>query len=86
MPTKKPSTDTTWTDPDDAPALDDAWFAEADQYDQGTLVRKGGRPKATHPKQMVTLRLDADVVECFRNSGPGWQTRMNEALRRAAGL
>lgn len=32
----------------------------------------------------ITLRLDADVIERFRASGPGWQARMNEALRRAA--
>jgi uncharacterized protein (DUF4415 family) len=34
----------------------------------------------------VTLRLDADVIAKFRETGPGWQSRMNEALRKAAGL
>jgi uncharacterized protein (DUF4415 family) len=34
----------------------------------------------------VTLRLDAKVLEHFREGGPGWQTRINEALRKAAGL
>ncbi|HTH27022.1 MAG TPA: BrnA antitoxin family protein [Sphingobium sp.] len=37
-------------------------------------------------KKQVTLRLDADVIAKFRESGPGWQSRMNEALRKAAGL
>lgn len=53
------------------------------------LVRQPGRPKGStksDAKQQVALRLDRDVVEKFKASGPGWQTRMNEALRRAAGL
>ena len=46
----------------------------------------GGRPKADNPKVAVSLRLDQDVVARFKASGPGWQTRMNRALREAAGL
>jgi uncharacterized protein (DUF4415 family) len=38
------------------------------------------------PKEAVSLRLDRDLVAKFRESGPGWQTRMNAALRKAAGL
>jgi len=45
-----------------------------------------GRPPVSNPKKQVTLRLDTDVVERFRAGGPGWQSRMNEALRKAAGL
>ena len=71
--------------PDDAPALDPEWFAGADLLDGGKLVRRG-RPRAQQTKQAVSLRLDADVVQWFRNSGTGWQTRMNEALRKVAGL
>jgi uncharacterized protein (DUF4415 family) len=48
--------------------------------------RARGRPATENPKKQVTLRLDADVVEKFRAGGPGWQTRINEALRKAAGL
>lgn len=47
---------------------------------------KRGRPiGSTKPnaKKSVTLRLDPDVVEGWRKSGPGWQSRMNEALRAA---
>ena len=48
------------------------------------LVRQpGGRPRGSD-KQQVSLRLDRDVIERFRAGGPGWQTRINEALRRAA--
>ena len=36
-------------------------------------------------KEQVTLRLDQDVLEHFQASGPGWQDRINEALRKAAG-
>lgn len=48
------------------------------------LLRPRGRPTKEHPKQQVTLRLDADVLEHFKSGGPGWQTRINAALRRAA--
>ena len=34
-------------------------------------------------KKHISIRLDADLAEHFRNSGPGWQTRLNDTLRRA---
>ena len=37
-------------------------------------------------KEMVSLRLDKDVLEKFQEDGPGWQDRINAALRKAAGL
>jgi len=37
-------------------------------------------------KQQVTLRIDQDVLEHFQSDGPGWQDRINAALRKAAGL
>ena len=37
-------------------------------------------------KEMVTLRLDRAVLEHFQDDGPGWQERINAALRAAAGL
>jgi uncharacterized protein (DUF4415 family) len=46
---------------------------------------RGGRPPGSN-KRSVSLRLDLDVLEKFRATGPGWQTRINEALRKAAGL
>jgi uncharacterized protein (DUF4415 family) len=36
-------------------------------------------------KEQVTLRLDQDVLEYFQEGGPGWQDRINDALRKAAG-
>lgn len=35
-------------------------------------------------KELVSLRIDQDVLERFQESGPGWQERVNEALRKAA--
>ncbi len=48
--------------------------------------RSRGRPLLEHPKKQITLRLDEDVVAKFRAGGKGWQARMNEALRKAAGI
>jgi uncharacterized protein (DUF4415 family) len=50
------------------------------------VAKAMGRPRSDNPKKSVTLRLDADVVTHFRAAGPGWQTRINETLRRAARL
>jgi uncharacterized protein (DUF4415 family) len=36
-------------------------------------------------KQQITLRIDQDVLEHFQQAGPGWQERINDALRKAAG-
>lgn len=67
------------------PELDDAWFEEADAYVGTKLVRRG-RPKSANPKQPVSLRLDRDVLEWFKRGGEGWQTRINNELRKAAGI
>lgn len=46
--------------------------------------KRGERgPQKSPTKQQVTLRLDRDVVERFRSTGAGWQSRINEALRKA---
>jgi len=45
--------------------------------------RERGRPKSEAPKQQVTLRIDRDVLEKFRATGDGWQSRINAALRKA---
>lgn len=74
-----------WVDPDDAPKLDAAWFAGAVRVDGATSNRRG-RPRLDVTKEAVSLRLDRDVLDWFRSSGPGWQTRMNDHLRKIAGL
>jgi len=75
----------TLVDPDDAPELTDDWFEKADLYHGEKLVRRGRRPSES-PKKAISLRVDADVLERFKAEGPGWQGRMNAALRKAAGL
>ncbi|WCT72145.1 BrnA antitoxin family protein [Sphingomonas naphthae] len=72
-------------DPDDAPKLTQSWADGADAFVGETLVRRG-RPKLAHPKRHVSLRLDPDVLDHFQAGGEGWQTRVNDALRKAAGL
>ena len=59
-------------------------FAEVFPDLMESIQRTRGRPKSESPKKRITLRLDQDVVERFRASGPGWQSRMNEALKKAA--
>jgi uncharacterized protein (DUF4415 family) len=69
----------TWSDPDDAPELTDAWFAQACLYQGEQLVRRG-RPKAAVTKVHTGIRLDADILAAFKSQGPRWQSRMNAAL------
>jgi uncharacterized protein (DUF4415 family) len=42
-------------------------------------------PALPNAKEVVSLRIDRDVLDYFQEDGPGWQDRINEALRRAAG-
>ncbi|HWI88305.1 MAG TPA: BrnA antitoxin family protein [Sphingomicrobium sp.] len=78
------NTQSSWVDPDDAPELTDEWFQKADLMIGDKIIRRGRPPGSS--KDLVSLRLDKEVIEHFRASGPGWQTRMNDALRKAAGL
>jgi uncharacterized protein (DUF4415 family) len=70
---------------DDLPEITDAMLASAELRIGDRVIRRG-RPPSPAPKQAIKLRLDADVVAHFRNLGPGWQTRINATLRRAAKL
>ncbi len=51
-----------------------------------SIDRKLGRPKVETPKKAISLRLDQEVIDRFKATGDGWQSRMNEALRKAVGL
>lgn len=80
------------SDPD-APEATDEQLAQVKPFSEAfpalaDTMRKnvGGRPKLENPKVAVSLRLDHEIVARFKASGPGWQTRMNDALREAAGL
>ena len=57
---------------------------DPDTYELGAAEFKKlrrGRPLGSGTKTQVTLRLDADIVDKFRASGDGWQTRINDALK-----
>ena len=43
-------------------------------------VNKGGRPKSSNSRKLISLRLPEDVISQWRATGPGWQTRMAERL------
>ncbi len=44
-------------------------------------LKKSGRPHSENPKIFTGIRLDADVLDSFKSTGKGWQTRMNNALK-----
>ena len=66
--------DTDLYDPND-PVQVTNFFASA------KLVRKPGRPKAETTKIPTAIRLSSDVVEYFKSTGAGWQSRIDSALR-----
>jgi uncharacterized protein (DUF4415 family) len=78
----KPVTD----DPDDAPELLEDFFRHGELRRGDTVVRRGRPPLNGRSKTSITLRLDEDVVESYRETGEGWQTRINADLRRARKL
>ena len=45
-----------------------------------------GRPKSSRPKTIISIRLDAEIVDHYRATGAGWQSRINEDLKKAVGL
>lgn len=83
MNVSKHSIKADWADLDDAPDLSaPEWVAHI----EATAVFSRGRPKSSNPKISQTLRLDPDVLAFFKGTGTGWQTRINDALRKSAGL
>ena len=73
---------------DDVPMMTGADFARAKPAAQvmpevvAAMKRARGRPRLDRPKEHVTLRLDAKVVDAFKADGPGWQARINAVLMR----
>ncbi len=76
----------------DAAEASDVELAQAKPFvevfpDLMESIRRGrGRPAIANPRQQISLRLDGDVIAKFKSTGKGWQGRVNEALRKAAGL
>jgi uncharacterized protein (DUF4415 family) len=92
MPKLKPD----WISQADWDSVDSPELTESDFQDMrpvsqvlpdlaATFRRARGAQKAP-TKQLVSLRLDRDVLEHFRAGGEGWQSRLNAALRKATGL
>ena len=76
----------------DAPEATDEELAQAKPFAEAfpdlmeSIRRSRGRPPVAHPRKQVSLRLDPAIIDKFKAGGKGWQTRINEALRKAAGL
>lgn len=82
-----------WVDPDDAPELTHDFFEQGEwkigeqpvSAQEGAAALRGalsrGRPKAQGTKQALTVSYDAEVIDAFKATGTGWQTRMNDALK-----
>ena len=62
---------------EDLPELTDAMLERG-------VLKRAGRPVATNPRRQVTIRLPASVLEHWKETGPGWQTRMAELLTKRA--
>jgi uncharacterized protein (DUF4415 family) len=45
-------------------------------------VNKGGRPRSANPRKLISIRLPVDVIERWKATGPGWQTRIAERLSK----
>jgi uncharacterized protein (DUF4415 family) len=82
-------------DEDDAPELTPELMARLRPIDEipemadfAAFIRNGGRVRlpGEPPPRRVTLVLDPEVIEHFKAGGKGWQTRVNAALRKVAGL
>jgi uncharacterized protein (DUF4415 family) len=57
------------------PELTDAMLARG-------KVNKGGRPRSANPRKLISIRLPEDVIQRWRATGPGWQTRMADRLTK----
>lgn len=91
MKTKQAKPVETFVDPDDAPPWTADQFKRAEfaiggeviRPAQGTLTKRG-RPPVAAPKQVVSLRLEPEIIEAYRATGAGWQKRMGDVLKRSA--
>lgn len=71
----------------DAHTITDTEYEELSELTPGMLARakvnKGGRPVSANPRKLISLRLPTDVIERWKATGPGWQTRMAERLSQS---
>ena len=72
----------------DSPELTRADFAKARPFgdvfpDLAASIRKGRGPGKSPTKKLVSLRISPEVIEYFKSTGDGWQSRIDETLREA---
>ena len=70
----------------------DAYVVMKDEYEElpeltddmlaRATVKKGGRPVSENPRKLLSIRLPVDVIDRWKATGPGWQTRMAERLSK----
>lgn len=75
-----------WLDPDDAPEITDEMLDRAVLRHGDKIIRRGRPPLGAVAKKSVTLRIDDDVLTAYRETGEGWQSRINADLRKARKL
>ncbi|MBF0266278.1 MAG: BrnA antitoxin family protein [Gammaproteobacteria bacterium] len=82
-----------WVDPDDAPEITPELMSSgvkmiADnrvsdkEFSNAVKKRKVGRPAQEKTKMLVSIRYDAEIIEYFKSTGKGWQSRINEVLAK----
>jgi uncharacterized protein (DUF4415 family) len=77
MPNKRATAPGEWHDPDDAPDMSTPYWKKI--IDETPI--SSGSPLLPKRKISVTIDFDKDILEAFQKDGPGWQTRINAALR-----
>lgn len=70
----------------DAHAIQPHEYEEIPELTEEMLARgkvnKGGRPRSANPRKLISIRLPEQVIERWRATGPGWQTRMADRLAK----
>ena len=68
----------------DAHVVQEGEYAELPELNEEMLARgqvnRGGRPVSENPRKLLSIRLPVDVIDRWKSTGPGWQTRMVERL------
>jgi uncharacterized protein (DUF4415 family) len=71
--------------PEEDAAINAGIAQDPDTYEvsdrEFSMMRRPGRPLGSGIKKQITLRLDEDLIEKFKATGDGWQTRINDALK-----
>jgi uncharacterized protein (DUF4415 family) len=79
-----------WDEVSDNPEWTEQDFAKARPFAEvfpeiAEKIRRARGPQKTATKALVSLRIDRDILERFKSGGAGWQSRINDALRKATG-